>query len=71
MMKKKKKKKMQNRKNAKFILHSIFQLHNSFVTNPAEKLQTIKQRHNLWIWKDGIHVPQHVLVDMFVTNYRI
>ena len=38
----------------------MFQLHSTFVTNPAEKkMLNIKQRHNLWIWKDSI--PQHVL----------
>ena len=42
---------------------SIFQLHSTFVTNPAEKLQNIKRRYNLWIWKDG--VPLHVPVDIF------
>ena len=33
---------------------SIFQLHSIFVTNPADKLQNIKQRYNLWIWKNSI-----------------
>ena len=49
---------------------SIFQLHSTFATNPAEKLKNIKQYiTNLWIWKESI--PQLVLVDIFVPNYPI
>ena len=48
---------------------SILQLHSTFVTNPAEKMQNIKQRYNFWILKESI--PQHILVDIFAHFIRL